>query len=206
MTYRVSEEWVTSAHTLCAGSSQSAADPAPAGAQCRAESPVGREGCMPAGGCQRWQQQGRQRTHQHNGCQPHGLARCPTQSSWCPPSCPQQQVTDRCKPRARCKIDSSLARRPAGVATAAADAESRNPNRCHKQQQLLSAHLAAPPSPHVVVAPDGLPIAHQPKVHRGTNELPVKGQVHATHGEQGALQGATCRQDGARHCRTSNAD
>lgn len=44
------------------------------------------------------------------------------------------------------------------------------------------------PPPLTVVAAPGLALSHEAKVHGGANGLPVKCQVHAAHGEQGALQ------------------
>ena len=48
-------------------------------------------------------------------------------------------------------------------------------------------YLGAPASPHVVVTTNRLAIAHETKVHSGSNELTVKGQVHAAHREEGSL-------------------
>lgn len=52
-------------------------------------------------------------------------------------------------------------------------------------------HLGAPASPHVVIAPQRLPISHEAKVHGRANQIPVESQVHAAHGEQRPLQCTT---------------
>ena len=50
------------------------------------------------------------------------------------------------------------------------------------------ADLAAPACPHVIVASDGLAISHEAKVHGRADEITVKCQVHAAHGEERPLQ------------------
>ena len=51
------------------------------------------------------------------------------------------------------------------------------------------SHLAAPAGPHVVVPPQRLAVPHEAEVHGRPDELAVKGQVHAAHGEERALHG-----------------
>jgi hypothetical protein len=48
-------------------------------------------------------------------------------------------------------------------------------------------YLDTPSSPHVVVASNGLAVAHEAEVHGGADEVAVEGEVHAAHGEEGAL-------------------
>ena len=48
-------------------------------------------------------------------------------------------------------------------------------------------YLAAPTSPHVIVASNRLTITHETKVHCWSYEIAIKGQVHSTHGKQSAL-------------------
>lgn len=56
-----------------------------------------------------------------------------------------------------------------------------------KKNSLRRTYLGAPACPHVIIAPQRLPIAHETKVHGRPNQLPVEGQVHPTHGKQGSL-------------------
>ena len=52
---------------------------------------------------------------------------------------------------------------------------------------VTKAYLDTPARPHVVVATDGLAVAHEAKVHGRADEVAVECQVHATHWKQSAL-------------------
>jgi hypothetical protein len=47
-------------------------------------------------------------------------------------------------------------------------------------------YLNTPSGPHVVVASDGLAVAHEAEVHGRADKVADEGEVHATHGEKGA--------------------
>mmetsp|Transcript_2914 Transcript_2914/g.7652 ORF Transcript_2914/g.7652 Transcript_2914/m.7652 type:complete len:230 (+) Transcript_2914:131-820(+) len=55
------------------------------------------------------------------------------------------------------------------------------------EREVVANNLGAPARPHVVVPSEGLPVAHQTKVHGWSDDLAVEGEVHAAHWEQGAL-------------------
>ncbi|PON82088.1 hypothetical protein TorRG33x02_220830 [Trema orientale] len=57
----------------------------------------------------------------------------------------------------------------------------------NRKKQRSGSDLDTPTSPHIIVATNWLTITHQPKVHCRPNKVTVEGQVHTTHGEQGAL-------------------
>lgn len=54
--------------------------------------------------------------------------------------------------------------------------------------QVVGDDFHAPASPHVVVTAPWLSFSHESKVHGRSNGLAIKGQIHATHGEKGALR------------------
>jgi hypothetical protein len=61
------------------------------------------------------------------------------------------------------------------------------------EKKLLSfkvrhyCYLNTPSGPHVVVASDGLAVAHEAEAHGRADKVADEGEVHATHGEKGAL-------------------
>ncbi|GER31874.1 aluminium induced protein with YGL and LRDR motifs [Striga asiatica] len=58
---------------------------------------------------------------------------------------------------------------------------------CRANLSSLPVYLGAPASPHVVISPDWLTIAHEPEVHSGPNQIPIEAQIHTTHREDSSL-------------------
>lgn len=56
------------------------------------------------------------------------------------------------------------------------------------QAEVVADDLGAPARPHIVVAANGLSLSHEAKVKGGTNEISLKGQVHAAHGIKRSLK------------------
>ncbi|KAJ0579713.1 hypothetical protein HanHA300_Chr04g0120951 [Helianthus annuus] len=50
---------------------------------------------------------------------------------------------------------------------------------------MVTYHLHTPTSPHVVIPTNGLTVSHEPKIHGGPDEFPMKTKVHPTHREKG---------------------
>ena len=53
-----------------------------------------------------------------------------------------------------------------------------------KEVSRESCYLNTPASPHIVVSPNWLTIAHESKIHSRSDELTVESKIHATHWEQ----------------------
>lgn len=79
----------------------------------------------------------------------------------------------------------------AGEGAREEDGEPQNWRQSMPQHKAMAARVqlcSTAPGPRTIVAAPRLALAHQAKVHGRADGIAVKRQVHAAHGEQGALR------------------